>query len=98
MLWHTRLSFKIREYGGINYNTDLDDSDSNFKISTFDYALQIEDADQYLQIPLGDIQSKTDSIAIEMKLSVGNEFLKTQKIPLSLMKKYAKPCKILVQV
>ena len=66
--------FKIREYGGINYNTDLDDSDASFKIGTFDYALQIDDAEQYLEIPLGDLESKTDSIAIEMKLSIGSEF------------------------
>jgi hypothetical protein len=66
--------FKIREYGGINYNTDLDDSDANFKIDTLDYALRINEADQYLDIPVDFVIADTNETSVELKLSVGREF------------------------
>lgn len=64
--------FKIKEYGGINYKTDTDESDVNFKIDTYDYSLQITEANQYLDIPV-DLEDNT-SISIEMKISIGSEF------------------------
>lgn len=66
--------FKIREYGGINYNTDTEDSDANFKISTFDYSLKIDESDQYLRIPIDFSKSNTNSCALEMKLTTHAEF------------------------
>ena len=46
----------------------------NLKIDTLDYALQINESDQYLDIPVDFVIADTNETSVELKLSVGREF------------------------
>lgn len=75
--------FTIREFGGVNYETDNNsNNDASFRIISSDYALNFTENNQYLKIPI-----ESDSISnisnqeilkqplsIEMRLTINNSF------------------------
>jgi hypothetical protein len=63
--------FQIKEFGGVNYGSDNFDSDTKYKLDTFNYALQINNTNQYLQIELP--EEERDELSIEFRIKLDSK-------------------------
>ena len=63
--------FQIKEFGGVNYGSDSFDSDTKYKLDTFDYSLQVNTTDQYLHIDLP--EESRDELSIEFRIKLDNK-------------------------
>ncbi len=66
--------FNIREFGGVNYNTDSYNEDIKFSLDVYDYRLQFSNENCFMKIPWGSEFNQTIG-SLEFRLNVGNELL-----------------------